>query len=316
MLQYTPNSLTRGLRKAELVTLGVWMQYPPEDDLAFGTMYLDQLWRGIIQQADIENYSVLRYPHACPVAPTGEAFLDGRVDGVILHDHNNTCAEYLIKAGMPAVLIDREHGLPGGCGAAYMSQADLVNVALSHLWNLGHRRIAHIAGPVGERAHGAESPHVASAFGWPDHVAVSRLDSYCDWMKTRGQYHPDLIGYAQAWSAPQADEILKRWISLEKPPTAVFCANDDQAIDLMGAAARLSVNVPNDVSVVGVDDSLNARSHAPQITSVRIPMFQVGQGAVRALLRLLNGAPIEECRIEVPGTQISARQSTAPLKVG
>jgi DNA-binding LacI/PurR family transcriptional regulator len=313
VLNYTPNSLTRGLRKGELITIGVCMQNPAGDDYVFGSLYLEQLWRGVMQQADRESYSLLRYPEALIEKGAWEPFLDGRVDGMILHDHENERAEHLSRVGMPTTLIDRRTNVPEGCGAVYADQTGTVGLALRHLWQLGHRRIAHVAGPVGERAGDVPTPNVPGTFAWPDVVAVDRLDSYCEWMKRHGAFDPDLIGYAQAWSAPQAYQMLRRWLAMDKPPTAVFCANDAQAADIIGAAVPLGLSVPQALSVVGVDDSPIATSNMPQITSVKVPMIQVGQEAVRVLLRMFGGAPIQECRIAVPVTHISIRQSTAPL---
>src|SRR5579862_7260964 len=176
-LNYTPNSLTRGLRRGELTTIGVCLHNPLDYDLAFGSLYFEQLWRGVMLQADKENYSLLHYPFAVREGQTNDAFLDGRVEGILLHDHHNERAAQLCSAGMPTILLDRALDLPDGCGAAFANEADTVDLILSHLWKLGHRRIAHVAGPVGERAPGAVTPKVTTALNWADDVSVRRLDA-------------------------------------------------------------------------------------------------------------------------------------------
>lgn len=315
-LNYTPNSLTRGLRRGVLTTIGVALQHPLDLDLEFGSFYFEQLWRGVMRQADHENYSLLHYPVSVREGHNLDAFLDGRVDGILLHDHNNDRAGHLCKAGMPTVLLDRALDLPDGCGAAFANECDSADLVLSHLWQIGHRRIAHIAGPVGDRASGAQRPAVSTALGWADDVAVRRLDAYSAWMAGKNAFDPDLIVYAQAWSAPQAASMLERMFRLDSPPTGVFCANDAQAADLIAAARTLGRRVPQDLSVAAVDDSLAARNYHPSITSVKVPVDIIGQEGVRALLQLFNGAPVNECRIAVPVTQLIVRKSTAPPRTG
>ena len=314
-LKYTPNSLTRGLRKGELVTIGIFMQNPDEDEFVFGSLYLEQIWRGVMRQADQEYYSLLRYAHAVSER-TCDIFLDGRVDGMLLHDHQDERAIHLSNAGMPAVLIDRPFGIPEGCGAAFAKQADIVDLAMSHLWQLGHRRIAFVAGPVADLAGGVPVPEGVPAFPAGDPVAIDRFQCYVDWMARRQLFDPDLVGFAQAWCAPQAQSMLRGWINMKNPPTAVFCCNDAQAVDIVRTARALKIDLPGALSVVGVDDSALAASAVPQITSVKVPMVRVGKEAVRALLRLIRGAPIKDCRIAVPVTEITLRSSTVPPMSG
>lgn len=311
-LNYTPNSLTRGLRRGVITTIGVCLQHPLDLDLEFGSFYFEQLWRGVMRQADHENYSLLHYPVSIREGQNYDAFLDGRVDGVLFHDPGNERAGHLCRAGMPTVLLDRALNLPDGCGAAFANEPDSIDLVLSHLWELGHRRIAHIAGPVGERASGAQRPAVSTALDWADDVAVRRLDAYCAWMAEHNAFDPDLIAFAQAWSAPQAEWMLTRLLALADPPTAIFCANDAQAVDFITAAHKLGRRVPQDLSVAAIDDSLAARNYHPSITSVKVPVDAIGQEGVRALLQLFNGTPVDDCRIAVPVTQLVVRKSTAP----
>lgn len=314
-LNYTPNSLTRGLRKGELITIGIFMQNPDEDEFVFGSLYLEQIWRGVMRQADEEYYSLLRYAHAVSER-TSDIFLDGRVDGMLLHDHLNDRAIHLCNAGMPTVFIDRRLNIPEGCGSAYANQADIIDLGLSHLWQLGHRRIAFVAGPVAHFGPAQDLPASAIAFPDGDPVAIDRLQSYQDWMARRRELDPDLVGHTQTWWAPHAHAMLRRWRTLDKPPTAVLCSNDTQAVEIIAAAKAVGLNIPGDLSVVGVDDSPSAATASPPITSVRVPMIQVGKDAVRALLRLIRGAPIKDCRIAVPVTDITIRSSTAPPSQG
>lgn len=309
-LNYTPSSLTRGLRQRSLTTIGVCMPNPLDSGLAFGTLFFEGLWRGIMHQADNEDYSLLHYPVSVRDGTAWEVFLDGRVDGLLVHDHKNERASHLAAAGMPLVLLTRSIDLPEGCGAVWTDEHRVIDMALLHLWELGHRRIAHVAGPIGDRAGKVRRPATESWI-FNDDVAVQRLGAYVAWMMDRGAFDPLLLGYAHAWSAPQASELLKAWMALDEPPTAVFCANDTQALDVIAAAQAAGLRVPEDLSVVGVDNSTPARDSAPPLTSVEIRMQEVGRHAVTALLRMIQGEPLERCRTAIPLGKLVIRSSTA-----
>jgi DNA-binding LacI/PurR family transcriptional regulator len=77
------------------------------------------------------------------------------------------------------------------------------------------------------------------------------------------------------------------------------------------AARQQGWRVPEDLSVLGVDDSSAAYASDPPLTSIDVSMEAVGREGLRALLRLMEGAPLEECRIALPVSEIVARSSTA-----
>ena len=115
-----------------------------------------------------------------------DAFLDGRVDGVLFHAHteDNVRSARIASAGMPIVLLTRSINVPAGCAAVYIDESEVVELALNHLWDRGHRRIAHLAGPVAPQGHGFR--------GDIDDIAIERLDYYCSWMERRGLVKPSM----------------------------------------------------------------------------------------------------------------------------
>jgi LacI family transcriptional regulator len=312
-LHYVPSSLTRGLRHRAAITIGVCLPNPLDSDVYFGFFFLERLWRGIMEQADDENYALMHYPRAVRDDLRISHFLDGRVDGILLRAEDNVRAVPLAAAGMPIVLVTRSLEIPDGCGAAWADEAQTVHLALEHLWELGHRRIAHIAGPLGPRALEQAGLTAVKIVTGAD-IAVRRWEAYRAWMRARRSEDPALIAYPQAWSAPLAGPYLQGWRRLERPPTAVFCSNDAQALDVIAAARLLGLRLPEDLSVVGVDNSHEARDADPPLTSVEVPMDAVGREAMRAVLRLIRGAPVEECRIALPVTDLLVRRSTAILR--
>jgi LacI family transcriptional regulator len=274
----------------------------------FGARFFEQLWRGVIFESDVHNYSLLHYPASIRETDRHDSLLDGRADGILLHDHLNARTVYLLSAGMPTVVLTRSVNLPEGCGAAYADDILSATIALDYLWDLGHRRIAHIAGPVGDLAVGVTRPLVVHPL-WEDDVAIQRLNGYVGYMQAHGAYDPALIVYSQSWTSNRAIETVQAWLGMENPPTAVFCANDQQALGIIEAAHVLGVKIPDGLSVVGVDDTQNAKDMNPRLTSVAVPMEEIGRAGVVALLNLMEGKPMEQCRLQVPVSHISIRES-------
>ncbi|HLV79244.1 MAG TPA: LacI family DNA-binding transcriptional regulator, partial [Chthonomonadaceae bacterium] len=218
-LHYVPSSLTRGLRQRASTTIGVCLPNPLDPDVSFGFFFLERLWRGIMEQADAEDYSLLHYPKSVRDSGSCAAFLDGRVDGVLLQSAENARAAQLTAAGMPTVLLARSLNIPDGCGAVWADERQTVRLALEHLRSLGHRRIAHIAGPVGAHKPETVNPNDSDSANGAD-IAIQRLDAYHAWMRAHGGADPALIAFAQSWSASHALHYLQTWRAREHPPTA------------------------------------------------------------------------------------------------
>ena len=103
-----------------------------------------------------------------------------------------------------------------------------------------------------------------------------------------------------------ADKLL----DLEDPPTAIFAANDDSAAGVMAGLAQLGLRVPDDVSVVGFDDSWIAMSVWPYLTTIHQPIAEMAEVATRMLIdRNGNGAAEKSVMLD---THLVVRGSTAP----
>jgi Transcriptional regulators len=315
-LHYTPSSLISAAQTKVTRTVGVCVRSPLDPLILDGNGFFERLWRGITAAADAEDYSLLHYPRSVRDADPGrvEPFLDGRVDGVLFHAHEseNTRPGRVARAGMPTVLLTRSQDLPEHCGAAWADEAQAVDLALSHLWELGHRRIAHVAGPVGREDDAPEAGDLRV-----DDVALLRLHAYEAWVRRRGAFRPEWLAYAGAWHADEvrAAQIVATWRALPWPPTAVLCANDAIAAAVVRATLGAGWSVPGDLSVVGVDNAGAARESAPPLTTVDVALESVASEGFRCLLRLLGGAPLEACRVALPVSKLVVRASTAPPRL-
>ncbi|WP_404472869.1 LacI family DNA-binding transcriptional regulator [Microbacterium aerolatum] len=251
-----------------------------------------QLLRGVSAALEDTDYDVLAYAGS---VSAGEHLgwerrslsrLGGTlIDGAILVTPTTTRAE----TSVPIVAVDPHVGAdgPATIGVANLEGA---RAATDHLISLGHRRIAHLRGRTDLES------------------AQERERGYRDALTTAGiPFDPALVvdgGYRAADSTAGAHAIL----DLPDTPTAVFAANDLSAIEMMRIATERGLRVPADLSVVGFDDILDAASHAPQLTTVRQPLPEMGTAAVRMLLDVLKGSDPEPVRMP---TTLIVRESTA-----
>jgi LacI family transcriptional regulator len=97
------------------------------------------------------------------------------------------------------------------------------------------------------------------------------------------------------------------------PPTAIFAFNDNTAIGALRVARERGLRVPDDLSVVGFDDSEQSAIVSPSLTTVRQPLAEMGRMAVSLLLRLLDNQRLEALHVELK-TRLVIRESTGPVR--
>lgn len=169
--------------------------------------------------------------------------------------------------------------------------------AARHLLELGHRRIAMINGPADLICCRARLD------GW-------RAAMDADEVPVDPRYLRAGPLYVEA-GLREASGLLR----LPQPPTAIFTANDLQALGVYEAARQARVRVPEELSVVGFDDLPFARWAGPPLTTVRQPLREMGTAAAELVLALAAGGRPQQERVELETTLV-VRGSTAPPPVG
>jgi LacI family transcriptional regulator len=123
-------------------------------------------------------------------------------------------------------------------------------------------------------------------------------------------HDPELVVYSD-WLIPTGMAAAEKLLSLPDPPTAIFGFNDNVAIGALHAAHKRGLSVPDDLSVVGFDDTEPALIVTPQLTSIRQPLAEMGRMGVSLLVRLIEGQRVDALRLEL-ATKLVVRDSTAP----
>jgi LacI family transcriptional regulator len=301
-LHYTPGTLNSSKRGGSTSVIGLSVINPVDDhNHPFG----DRIWRGVNHEAGLREFAVMGYPPSVRDSLSHLPFLDGRIDGLILSGSGSEKRVVnLVKAGMPTVLLTSSRNIPEGCGAVYLDEAEVVDLAMEHLWELGHRNIAHLAGPIDKEA-------AALDFTSND-IATWRCDAYAAWMSTHGVPKTAIAVAGPKWDAPNVQKIMETWYASEDRPTAIFCANDLIAMEAIRCAEELDWLVPDELSIVGVDnDDQDAMIKIP-LTTVASDLALLGREAVRVLAGMMDGEPASQ--ICLPVSKLICRQSTARVK--
>jgi LacI family transcriptional regulator len=165
--------------------------------------------------------------------------------------------------------------------------------ATQHLLDLGHCRIAYIGGPATAACNQA------------------RMNGYRGAMEAAGVRVGK--GYVRTGQFRHEDGIVAgaALLGLEQPPTAIFAGNDDMALGVLEAARERGLRVPEDLSIVGFDDTAVARVASPPLTTVAQPLRRMGEVALRTALRLAAGERVDSHHVEL-ATELVVRASTAP----
>jgi DNA-binding LacI/PurR family transcriptional regulator len=237
-------------------------------------------------------------PHSSRDMELAEAYLTGgHVDGVILvslHGDNPLPRE-LARAGVPTVICGRP---PKNVQASFVDCDNRYAGALAvhHLISLGRRTIAVIAGNLDLNS------------------AMDRLMGYRDALTEAGLELDPTLEEVADYLPDRARMAMERLLLNHPDVDAVFAASDLMAAAALRVLHQTRRRVPEDVAVVGFDDSPTARASRPSLTSVRQPVEEMGRQTAALLLREM-AEPAESPRQVVFQTELVIRQSTAGPQV-
>lgn len=216
----------------------------------------------------------------------------GRVDGVVLTDlrgHDSRLA-LIQELGLQAVTLgfpDQESPF----GVVSLDDGPGIRSVVAHLTELGHTRIAHVAG-ASRMLHGRR-----------------RRDSFAAALRERG-LDDGLIAETD-FSAPEGARATADLLALAEPPTAIVYANDPMAVAGLGIAQRSGWRVPDDLSITGFDGSDVAQYMFPSLTTVTTSVTDWGRAAATLLLTAISGGDVVNVDLE-PGRLVIRESTSSP----
>ncbi|TKC92691.1 LacI family transcriptional regulator [Trinickia terrae] len=215
-------------------------------------------------------------------------------DGVVaILPRESAWFDTLAAAHVPVVLIDQRGSLTNFPSISVDSYGGAC-LAVEHLAELGHRRIAFISGD--ETIEGVRD----------------RRRAYSDTLGRLGLPQDPNLVVAGDLSQMRAFEAASDLLCLAEPPTAIFAANDLSAFGVIAAVREAGLRVPDDVSVIGFDDIPMAAQVHPALTTVRQPFQQMARAAVNTLLASIAGTEAPAARITLPA-ELVVRASAGPV---
>jgi LacI family transcriptional regulator len=289
-LNYRPNALGRGLRLQRTMTLA--MVVP---NISGAVSF--EIIQGAERQAAEAGY-VMLLADADEFTHTSEALkrllYEGRADGLVVASatSDEKLPAELNREALPYVVVNR---MATGLGPNVIENDEAgVELGVRHLAGLGHVSIAHIAGPP------SADTGVRRLLGYRSALDALELPAA-----------PERI-ISGPFTEAGGYEAMQRLLALSPRPTAVSVSSLSAAIGALAAVRDAGLRVPHDISVVGFHDATIAEYVDPPLTTIHMPLAELGALAVQCLIRLIGGASLPETTKVTSPPELVRRRSTAP----
>lgn len=287
-LNYKPNVLAQNLKTGSSRTIGILTQSLVSGYFADAMAGVDE----VLQGTGYAPLFVSGHWHADEEAERVELLIARRVDGVVILSGRLKDEQILaLSQRVPIVAFGRELSAPQAYGFRLDNYRGACE-AVEHLIAHGHRDIAFISGPADHRD------------------ALARLEGYDDTLEKHGIKGQRKLVVQGDFSESGGLQAVERLLESGQRFTAIFAANDLTAYGARLALYRRGIGVPDDVSVVGFDDLHSSMYTTPPLTTVRQPLFDVGQRLGRAILQMIGGEPPE---LDAPEPTLMVRESVRTI---
>jgi len=297
-LGYRPNLIARNMRQQRTRLIGYsWQPAPPDH----GNAILDLFLQSMAQAAEGAGYHLLCFPHRSEgdvIAAYRDLIETHRVDGFVISsvEFDDERVRFLRQQNFPFVAFGRsnpEWDFP----CVDVDGADGMRQVVEHLLHLGHRQIAALAWPEDSR------------------VGQNRMEGYRAALQAAGiaprpewiQRGPGVVDFGQAATARLLD------LPAGQRPSAIVAFNDIMAIGAMRAAETRGLRVGADVAITGFDDHPMVQYLRPSLTSVRQPVWEIGQRVMMMLLDVLDDRLPQTACVLIPPRLIVRQSSGGPI---
>ena len=271
-LGYRPNALARNLRSLRTNTIGyIFSDYNPRS--VFTSSYSATILAGIVDEVKARERYLMVYPVGVGenLAQLEHLLTSGLLDSVVVRlaqdpPDTDPLLALIHETGLPCVCIERPGNPQFNFPSVTYDDVGGAYAATRYLIAQGHRRIAHLRGDM----------HYPSA--------RLRLQGYQQALTEAHLPIDERLIYGSAWTPKDAAAGVRHFLENSDPPTAIFAANDDFAFVAIEILRENGYRIPSDIAVIGFDDILMAQEMTPALTSVRIPLLELGRRVVDLVL--------------------------------
>lgn len=291
-LRYRPNVIARGLVTGRSWTVGVLIHVP------FTNPYVSMLLEGIKTALEHSGYDLMRL--SARLNDPDYSFIDHcqsrNLDGVVVFgvEKDHRSIQELIQSGIPTMFVDTDAtGLRAG--NITTDNRNGIRMAVRHLFELGHRRIAYLAGVSGQD------------------VNELRLAGYREGLEVFSlPYRDDYVADGD-YSYDSGIRGMNMLLDLAQPPTAVICTSDMAAFGAIRAVEARGLSVPGDISVVGFDNIFEAELFKPRLTTINQNIHAIGVKSIEALIAMIKH-PGDPPPVLTEPSSLIVRESTGKAK--
>jgi LacI family transcriptional regulator len=256
---------------------------------------MPEILRGVADVVEQSSYELVLYSisHEQDRSEVIDRILAAKLTQGLLAVYPGYSTAYLSElhaSGYPVVMLDDQNVPTGTAPWVGADNRSGAHAAVTHLLQLGHRRIAHIKGRAGYQC------------------TDDRYQGYCEALVEAGLTPDPALVVQGDFKIPGGAECARQLFALSERPTAIFAASDDMASGVLAAAEEHGIRVPDDVALIGFDDAAPAAFVRPPLTTVRQPFFDMGRRAATLLLDAVN-----TLRLPTAGWRTAPRD-TAPVR--
>lgn len=287
-LGYRPNAIARSMAKGRTTMVGCLS--PNLTDYTFASII-----EGAQKEAQRHGYFLISA--AAPDEETFQAFVDQmvssrRIEGLLVINPYADGRFSLIPSDIPVVYAGSRPREEASISSVSLDDIGVAQEATEHLLEQGHRRIGTITGPMVEDC------------------AQDRLQGFRNALLAANVEPDETLMLAGDWSAGSGHAGFRQWFEQGNLPTAVFAQNDQMAVGILKAAMESGIDVPTDLSIIGVDDIPMAAYFTPGLTTFRQDFDRTGRQAVQLLIAEIEDSDSEGLHFRLPG-ELILRHSTA-----
>lgn len=295
-LQYKPNIIARGLIMKKTSVIGVIV--PGLTNLFFPTIVeaIDDVTKKQGYTISLNNTS----GDAKLERELVEKMISLQVDGIIAIDpaSENLDNNFYIEASeqLPVIIVNANSSRANLNYISYNEEIGTIE-AFEYLVKLGHKRIAFLRGEK------------SFSYDLKERIYLNMIDKYkLGYKKILKVRHGNAIE-----GTVEAESKIRELIQSQEKPTAVFACNDLMAVGAMGACSDLGIKIPDDMSVIGFDNTLLSKISYPKLTTIDLKMDMVGKRAAEEMLNLIENVIISRIKV-VLNTGLVIRESCTKIK--
>ncbi|GGH88111.1 LacI family transcriptional regulator [Pullulanibacillus pueri] len=279
-LGYRPNAVARGLASKKTTTVGVII---PD----ISSIFFSELARGIEDIATMYKYNIILSnsdQNEDKEVHLIQTMLGKQVDGIVFMGGKITdeLAEEFKQSPVPIVLaatIDDREEIP----SVNIDYEQAAYDAVSYFVDRGHKRIAAVSGPLHDPING-----------------LKKIEGYKRALEDGKLKTDDELVAVGDYTYDSGKEATEQLLALSEPPTAIFAAGDEMALGVIHHIQDIGLNVPEDIEIVSCENTRLAQMVRPTLSSIVLPMYDIGAVAMRLLTKFMNNEKVDDHNVVLP----------------